>query len=180
VSERPRVGISACLLGEPVRYDAGHKRDAWLVDDLGPQVEWVPVCPEVEAGFGTPRETMELVKADGGGIALMTTGTRCDVTDRMRRYTDRRIEELARAGLDGYVLKADSPSCGIDGVPVSVISCAALRFDPGGTGRGLFAEALLSRLPHLPVADERRLADPAFRAAFVARIVQHHRTSKLS
>jgi uncharacterized protein YbbK (DUF523 family) len=125
VSDRPSVGISACLLGERVRYDAGHKRDAWLVDGLGPHVEWVPVCPEVEAGFGTPRETMQLVSADGGGIALMTTETRRDVTDMMRRYTDRRIDELARAGLDGYVLKADSPSCGIDGVPVFAVSASA-------------------------------------------------------
>jgi uncharacterized protein YbbK (DUF523 family) len=213
VGDRPRVGISACLLGEPVRYDAGHKRDAWLVDVLGPQVDWVPVCPEVEAGFGTPRETMQLVRPDRGGIALMTTGTARDVTDMMCRYTDRRIEELARARLDGYVLKADSPSCGIDGVPVSAISltipsrdvlnakparpasldrlgmsahgelvepCAALRsprapFDLGRTGRGLFAEALMARLPHLPVADERRLADPALRSAFITRIIAHHR-----
>ena len=122
MSDRPRVGISACLLGEPVRYDAGHKRDAWLVDALGPQVEWVPVCPEVEAGFGTPRETMQLVRADGGGIALMTTASARDVTDMMRRYTDRRIDELARADLDGHVLKAESPSCGIEDVPVSAVS----------------------------------------------------------
>jgi uncharacterized protein YbbK (DUF523 family) len=172
VSDRPRVGISACLLGEPVRYDAGHKRDAWLVDALGPQVEWVPVCPEVEAGFGTPRETMEFVRADGGGVALMTTETKRDVTEMMHRYTDRRIDELARAGLDGYVLKADSPSCGIEGVPVFGVSASA-EINLRSTGRGLLAEALLSRLPHLPVADERQLADPAFRTAFIARILAH-------
>ena len=80
MSDRPRVGISACLLGQPVRFDAGHKRDAWLVDTLGPQVEWVAVCPEVEAGFGAPRETMRLTSLPGGGIALMTTDTARDVT----------------------------------------------------------------------------------------------------
>src|SRR5207247_8443192 len=82
VSDRPRIGISACLLGEPVRYDAGHKRDAWIVEVLGPMGEWVPVCPEVEAGFGTPRETMRLVRTNEGGIALMSTGDARDVTDR--------------------------------------------------------------------------------------------------
>src|SRR5436309_2508857 len=94
VSDRPRIGISACLLGEPVRYDAGHKRDAWIVEVLGPTVEWVPVCPEVEAGFGTPREAMRLVRTNEGGIALMTTGEARDVTERMRRYAHRRVEEL--------------------------------------------------------------------------------------
>ena len=178
MSDRPRVGISACLLGQPVRFDAGHKRDAWLVDALGPQVEWMPVCPEVEAGFGTPRETMQLVRSAGGGVALMTTGTARDVTDMMRRYTDRRIDELARAGLDGYVLKADSPSCGIQSVPVFTAPASAV-FNLESTGRGLFAEALVSRLPHLPVADEQRLADPAFRTAFIARVVAHHRASKM-
>jgi FdhD protein len=182
VSDRPRIGISACLLGEPVRYDAGHKRDAWIVDVLGPTVEWVPVCPEVEAGFGTPRETMRLVRTDGGGIALMTTGDARDVTERMRRYTDRRVEELAHANLDGFVLKADSPSCGVDGVQVetafSTVS-ATSGFDTHPDARGLFAEALMTRLPHLPVADERRLANPAGRRQFVDVVFAHHRAGKM-
>src|SRR5882672_4857637 len=138
VTDRPRIGISACLLGERVRYDGRHKRDAWLVDVFGPQVEWVPVCPEVEAGFGTPRETMHLVDDGQGGRALMTTGTKRDVTETMQRYAGDRVDELARAQLDGYVLKADSPSCGLE-------------------GPGLFAAALVGRLPGLPVADERQL-----------------------
>jgi len=77
VSDRPRLGISACLLGQPVRYNAGHKRDDWLVDVLGPLVEWVAVCPEVEAGFGTPRETMQLVGKGSAGVALLTLGVAC-------------------------------------------------------------------------------------------------------
>jgi uncharacterized protein YbbK (DUF523 family) len=118
VSDRPRLGISACLLGEPVRYNAGHKRDDWLVEVLGPLVEWVAVCPEVEAGFGTPRETMQLARTDAGRIALVTTDTHRDVTETMRRFVNQRIDELALANLDGYVFKADSPSCGVDGVPI--------------------------------------------------------------
>ncbi len=183
MSDRPRIGISACLLGEPVRYDAGHKRDAWIVDVLGPTVEWVPVCPEVEAGFGTPRETMRLVRTDGGGIALVTTGTARDVTQTMRRYADRRVDELAHGNLDGYVLKADSPSCGVDGVRVSWETINAGTGEAAEqdllTGRGLFAEALLARLPHLPVADERELADPEGRRQFVERVFAHHRAGKM-
>jgi FdhD protein len=156
VGDRPRVGISACLLGEPVRYDGRHKRDAWLVDVLGPQVEWVPVCPEVEAGFGTPRETMHLLDDGKGGLALMTTETKRDVTETMQRFARRRVDELSGAMLDGYVLKADSPSCGLE-------------------GPGLFAAALMARLPGLPVADERQLSDSNQREVFAARVRAHHR-----
>src|SRR5437763_17149948 len=83
VTDRPRVGISACLLGERVRYDGGDRRHAWLVDELGPRVEWVPVCPEVEAGFGTPREPMALVRDADRGVVLMTTRLRPDLTARL-------------------------------------------------------------------------------------------------
>ena len=155
MSNRPRVGISACLLGEPVRYDGRHKRDSWLVEVLGQEVDWIPVCPEVEAGFGTPRETMHLVDNGVGGIALTTTETKRDVTSIMQAYADRRVAELAGAELDGYVLKADSPSCGLE-------------------GPGLFAAALLARLPDLPIADERTLSGVQERAAFTSRVRAHH------
>ncbi len=161
MGDRPRVGISACLLGEPVRYDGRHKRDAWLVDVLGPQVEWVSVCPEVEAGFGTPRETMELVHDASGRTALMTTGTKRDVTDTLQRYADRRVEELARADLDGYVLKADSPSCGLE-------------------GPGLFAAVLTARMPDLPIVDERQLVEGHARQRFADGVRAHHRARSVA
>ena len=138
-----------------MRYDGRDKRDDWLVDVLGPQVEWVSVCPEVEAGFGTPRETMELVDHGNGRVALMTTVTKRDVTDILQRYADSRVEQLARADLDGYVLKADSPSCGLE-------------------GPGLFAAALTARMPGLPVADERELSDEHVRDVFAASVRAHY------
>lgn len=155
MSDRPRLGISACLLGEAVRYDGAHKRDAWLVEVLGPQVEWVPVCPEVEAGFGTPREPIQLERTPCGNVALMTVRSRRDLTVQMREYTARRVVELAGADLDGYVFKDDSPSC-----------------DPE---RGLFAKSLGERLPELPIIDERKLSDPQERQRFVDRVFAHHR-----
>jgi FdhD protein len=161
VGDRPRVGISACLLGEPVRHDGRHKRDAWLVDVLGPQVEWVSVCPEVEAGFGTPRETMELVHDANGRTALMTTATKRDLTDILQRYAERRVEELARADLDGYVLKADSPSCGLE-------------------GPGLFAAVLTARMPELPIVDERQLDDGHARQRFADGVRAHHRARSVA
>jgi uncharacterized protein YbbK (DUF523 family) len=163
VSDRPRIGVSACLLGERVRYDGRDKRDAWLVEILGPQVEWVPVCPEVEAGLGTPREPMTLARDAAGRIVLTTDRVRDDLTKTMTDFSMRRVDELAAAELDGYVLKAGSPSCGLD-VPM-----------PGERGRGIFARALTTRLSGMPVADERQLADPVSRRQFVADVFSHYR-----
>ena len=175
MSDRPRIGVSACLLGERVRYDGGEKRDAWLTDVLGRRVEWVPVCPEVEAGLGTPREPMNLGRDAGGRVVLLTDRVRDDLTATISEYSALRVERLAASQLDGYVLKAGSPSCGLD-VPIrpalSGPACASTA-EPGG--RGLFAAALTRRLPDLPVADERQLADPDLRESFVARVFAHHR-----
>jgi FdhD protein len=169
VRDRPRIGVSACLLGERVRYDAGHKRDGWLVDVLGPRIEWVAVCPEVEAGLGTPREPIRLERTSDGRLAVMTVNSRCDITGTLQRHSRDRIEDLARAGLDGYVFKADSPSCGPSGVPI---------FSEGSTpelGRGLFADAVIAGLPGLAIIDERRLSDPGERQGFVDRVFASYR-----
>ena len=107
VSGRPRVGVSSCLLGEAVRWDGGHKRDAGLVERVGRDVDWVPVCPEVEMGLGTPREPINLVWINGE-TRLTTANTGRDLTDIMRRYARARVAALAREHLSGYVLKADS------------------------------------------------------------------------
>ena len=110
-----RLGISACLLGERVRFDGGHKRDPFLVETLGPFVEWVPVCPEVESGMPAPRESLRLVQA-GRELRLITNKTAQDQTVSMRSYARRRLEELADAELCGFVLKKDSPTCGLERV----------------------------------------------------------------
>ena len=168
-----RIGISACLLGERVRYDGGHKRDAYLVETFGRYVEWVPVCPEVEMGLGTPRETLRLVRT-GGDTRLVMPKTGADHTEAMRAYASRRIAELAEEDLCGYILKKDSPSCGLERVRV---------FDahgvPAKSGRGLFAEALLQYFPHLPVEEEGRLTDPRLRENFVERVFAYHRLRTL-
>ena len=117
---RPRVGISRCLLGDEVRHDGGHKRDALLISTLGALVEWVPVCPEVEAGMGTPREAIDLIESDDGvpagqaRVCLLGVESRTDWTGRMTTWSAERVRTLA--DLDGYVLKSDSPSCGLQGV----------------------------------------------------------------
>lgn len=164
-----RIGISSCLLGQEVRYNGGHKRDDFLTGTFGPFVEWVPVCPEVEFGMGVPRPPIRLERI-GGGVRLRMPSTGMDLTDAMREFSRRRVEDLAAMGLDGYVLKKDSPSCGMEKVKIYGGAGA-----PSKDGRGLFAEALLTRLPHLPVEEEGRLNDPRLRESFVTRVFVHHR-----
>jgi uncharacterized protein YbbK (DUF523 family) len=169
---RVRLGISACLLGQEVRYNGGHKRDAFLTDVLGRWVDWVDVCPEVEIGLGTPRPSMRLVRIGRGEeaqVRLVTPETGVDHTEAMRSWAARRVEELARLDLDGYILKKGSPSCGLERVELHPEEGGA----PSQEARGLFAEALLRRLPDLPVEDEGRLQDPALRERFVARVFAH-------
>jgi uncharacterized protein YbgA (DUF1722 family)/uncharacterized protein YbbK (DUF523 family) len=164
-----RVGVSACLLGQEVRYNGGHKRDAFLTDTFGRYVEWVAVCPEVEVGMGTPRPPIRLERR-GEEIRLVMPSTGEDYTDAMRVWADRRVAALAGMDLDGYVLKKDSPSCGMERVKVYPGEGA-----PSKDGRGLFAEALIARLPDLPVEEEGRLNDPLLRENFIARVFVHHR-----
>ena len=164
-----RIGVSACLLGREVRWDGGHRRDSFLVDELGPYVAWVPVCPEVELGMGVPRETVRLV-ARGGGVRLLAERGGVDHSDAMRAWARRRLRELAALELSGYVLKKDSPSCGLERVPVWNASGR-----PERRGRGVFAEALLEACEALPVEDEDRLRDARLRENWIERIFAYRR-----
>jgi len=165
---RIRVGISSCLLGEEVRFDGGHKHDTLITETLGKFFEWVPVCPEMEIGLGTPRESHRLVGISSSP-RLIAPKSGTDHTAAMNRYAARRAEELAAMDLSGYVLKKDSPSCGMERVRV---------YDQNGMprkdGRGLFAAALLERLPELPTEEEGRLHDHSIRENFVERIFARH------
>ncbi|MBI2161497.1 MAG: DUF523 and DUF1722 domain-containing protein [Candidatus Rokubacteria bacterium] len=162
-SEKIRLGVSACLLGAEVRYDGGHKKDAFLTDTLGPFVEWVPVCPEVEIGLGVPRDALRLA-GDDAAPRLVVQKTGEDLTARMRRYAETKTRQLEALGLHGYVLKRASPSCGLFRVRVY-----RERGRPNG-GRGLYADALVRRFPALPVEEDGRLGDAAIRENFIERV----------
>jgi uncharacterized protein YbgA (DUF1722 family)/uncharacterized protein YbbK (DUF523 family) len=166
---RLRVGVSACLLGQEVRYDGGHKREPFLTDVLGPFVEWVPVCPEVELGLGIPRESIRL-EGDPAAPRLVGVRSRRDHTAAMARLARARCEALATQDLVGYVLKKDSPSCGMGRVRVYGESGP-----PARAGVGAFARALMERLPLLPVEEEGRLHDPVLRENFVERLFAYAR-----
>ncbi len=167
---RLRLGVSSCLLGRKVRYDGQHKRNAFLVDVLGASVEWVPVCPELEVGMGVPREPIRLV---GTAAAPRLLGERSgtDHTDAMLRFAAARVRELEGLGLDGWVTKRDSPSCGMERVRVH----RARGGPPRRDGVGLFVRVLRERMPLLPVEEEGRLEDAALRESFVERIFAYAR-----
>ncbi len=169
-----RLGVSRCLLGEEVRYDGGHKRDPFLVEILGRYVEWVPVCPEVEAGLGTPREAMRLV-LEGHEHRLVTIRTNRDCTEALEDLTERRLDELETLDLCGYVFKKDSPSCGVE--RVRVFNRHGM---PSRNGVGLFAAAFMKRFPLVPVEEEGRLCDPRLRDNFIERVFCYHRWRQLA
>jgi uncharacterized protein YbgA (DUF1722 family)/uncharacterized protein YbbK (DUF523 family) len=176
-SDRPiRIGISACLLGSEVRYDGGHKRDAFLTLELGRFVEWVSVCPEVEVGMGTPRESVRLI-ADDKGPRMLGHRTSTDWTARMNALAERRANALAKADLSGFVLKSKSPSCGMERVKLYQSAEPGARVSR--TGTGLFAAALATRLPNLPVEEEGRLTDAGLRENFIERVFAYHRLQTL-
>lgn len=164
-----RVGISSCLLGQKVRYDGGHKRDAYLTEILGEWVEWVPVCPEVEIGLGIPRPTIRL-EGTPELVRLVNPKTGADLTRRMAEWSERRAAELRELDLDGYILKKDSPSCGMERVRVWGGSGQPVK-----QGVGIYARILIDSWPQLPVEEEGRLNDPVLRENFIQRLFSRHR-----
>ncbi|GIH25689.1 hypothetical protein Aph01nite_39990 [Acrocarpospora phusangensis] len=167
MTPRPRVAVSGCLLGDLIRYNGGHSRNRFLADELDRFVDWVHVCPEMEAGLGTPRETLRLER----GGRLVQRRSRTDVTGAVTEAAERRIGTL---DVDGYVFKAKSPSCGLHGIPVYAGDQAVSR-----KGRGLFAEKIIEAFPLLPVEDEGRLNDAVLREEFVERIFAAARLREL-
>jgi uncharacterized protein YbbK (DUF523 family) len=162
---RLRVGVSACLLGDAVRYDGGHKYEEAVARLLADVFVLVAVCPEVEIGLGVPRETVQLVER-GGDVRMVASKTGADHTETMRAFARARVAELEELGICGYVFKKSSPSCGLADVPV------------GGSalgGRGLFAAEIVRRLPDLPVAEEPDLRDAHTRARFIAQVLEYAR-----
>jgi len=168
-----RLGISRCLLGDEVRFDGGHKRDNFLTDVLGPYVEWVPVCPEVEAGLGTPREAMRLV-GDTAHPRLLTIKSGQDHTRELEKMTRNRLDELGDLDLSGFVFKRGSPSCGVERVRVYTEQGM-----PSHSGAGLFARAFVERFPLIPVEEEGRLCDAPLRENFIERVFCYRRYQDL-
>lgn len=173
---RPRLAVSSCLLGAPVRHNGGHSRDRFLTGALARHVDWVPVCPEMEIGLGAPRPAMRL-RTDG---RLVTRDGTRDLTGAMDALAERRLPTLDE--IDGYVLKSRSPSCGLLKLPRYASGRPGERTDGQPVdrdGRGVFAARLLDAYPDLPAEESGRLNDPVLREHFVERAFAHARLHAL-
>ncbi len=169
MSDKIRIGVSSCLLGNQVRFDGGHKRNEFVTDIFGKFVEFVAVCPEVEIGMGTPRESIALRRQDGE-VRLLGNRSGADFTAKMKAYAEKRTRALGAEDLSGYILKKDSPSCGMERVRVYAENGMPVR-----DGVGMFAAALMRRFPNLPMEEEGRLSDPKLRENFVERVFAYKR-----
>ena len=165
------IGISSCLLGHPVRYDGGHKRDACVIEELGALFEFLPLCPEVAIGMGTPRPPIRLTGEPSRPRAVAVQGGELDVTDKLIDYAHRVMTIHPR--ISGYIFKRGSPSCGLKQVAV---------YDASGTphseSSGLYAGAILRSQPMMPVEEEDHLHDPFLRNSFVERVYAFHRRQR--
>jgi len=169
VFPRVRLGISSCLLGQEVRFNGGHKRDGFVADVLSRFVDYYPVCPEVAIGLGIPRAPIRLVGDPACPHTVGTDDPSLDVTERLDAFSRKQVASLP--GISGYILKKDSPSCGMERVKVYGLQ--------GGMGQrkgvGIYARALMDGMPELPVEEEGRLNDPVLRENFLTRVYVHDR-----
>lgn len=164
MEERIKLGVSACLLGQNVRYNGGHSRDPFITDTLSQYLEFFPVCPEVECGLPVPREAMRLV-GDPECPRLITSNTKQDHTERMVKWCSQRVRELEDVNLYGFIFKKGSPSSGME--RVKVYSDQGM---PSNRGIGMFARAFMEHFPLLPVEEDGRLHDPKLRENFIEAI----------
>ncbi|MEZ5357485.1 MAG: DUF523 and DUF1722 domain-containing protein [Candidatus Zixiibacteriota bacterium] len=169
-----KIGVSSCLLGAKVRFDGGHKRDRFVTDIFGGFVQFVPICPEVEVGMPIPRESVNL-QGDYSAPSMIGYKTGEDWTERMNQYSNERIRRDDVSELSGYILKKDSPSCGMERVKVYTKPGQS----PTKQGIGLFARALMLKYPYLPVEEEGRLNDPLLRENFIIRVFAFKRLQNL-
>ncbi|MDF1839754.1 MAG: DUF523 and DUF1722 domain-containing protein [Planctomycetota bacterium] len=168
-----RLGASSCLLGEMVRYDGGHCRDEFVTEMLGPLVQWVSICPEMGIGMGTPRPTIRLSE-DSGQVRLVESRSGVDHTEAMESYTRKKLEQVGPAQLDGYVVKKNSPTCGLQRIAVYKGEMKSHK-----RGVGLFTNILCSDYPDLPVEEDGRLNDARLRESFVEQIFCRNRWRRL-
>ncbi|PVV05511.1 MAG: hypothetical protein B6D77_19380 [gamma proteobacterium symbiont of Ctena orbiculata] len=170
---QPRVAISACLLGHNVRYDGGHKQDRYIIETLGKYIEFLPICPEAEIGLGVPRPTIRLMGDHEHPRLVGVADPNWDVTDKMEQFAGKKADELR--DISGYILKKNSPSCGMERVKVySETSHQSLR-----KGTGVYARIVMHHQPLLPVEEEGRLNDYVLRENFINRVYVYHRWKRL-
>jgi uncharacterized protein YbgA (DUF1722 family)/uncharacterized protein YbbK (DUF523 family) len=168
-SSTVKLGVSACLLGEAVRYDGQHKHNHYLTDVLGKYVEWLPVCPEVECGMSIPREAMHLTGSPDSP-RLVTVHSGIDHSSKMQTWCEKRVKELVKEDLCGFIFKSNSPSSGL--LRVKVFNAKGI---PEKIGVGFFAREFTKSFPLLPVEEEGRLNDSNIRDRFIDHVTAYSR-----
>jgi uncharacterized protein YbgA (DUF1722 family)/uncharacterized protein YbbK (DUF523 family) len=161
---KPKLGISACLLGAEVRFNGGHKESHLCTRALTEYFEFVPACPEVAIGMGIPREPIRLVGDAENPQALGSVNRELNVTQALADYGVQMAAELG--DISGYIFMQKSPSCGLERVKVYRENGAPVD----GGGRGIYAQAFCVRHPNLPVEEDGRLNDPVLRENFITRV----------
>ncbi len=166
LSRRPRLGISSCLLGQSVRFDGGHKRNSYVTDTLAEYFDFVAFCPEQAIGLPTPRNPIRRMSESKGAVirAVVVRDNRVEYTKDLDRYAAGVVGELQ--GYSGYIVKKDSPSCGMERVKVY----SAENSPPDRKGVGIFTGRLMKLRPELPIEEEGRLTDPRLRENFITRV----------
>ena len=174
MTEKIRIGVSSCLIGEKVRWNGDHKQDRYVREILSRYFEYIPVCPEVEVGMGVPRETVALY-GDPEKPSMISKKTQTDWTKPMEKYIKSRINTLSADDLCGYIFKSKSPSCGMSRVPLySEFGSHKVKHGPG-----MFANAFINSFPLVPTEDEGRLNDPRIRENFIVRVFSFKRFNLL-
>ena len=172
MSKHIKVGISRCLLGDKVRFDAGHKKEAFICNVLSHYFEFVAVCPEVDIGLGIPRTPVRLIGDVNDPELVNTKDASINHTDKMKNYCDKSVNTLTQ--LSGYILKSKSPTCGLFRVKVY-----QEKGMPSYNGQGIFAKALADKYPDMPIEEEGRLQDPMLRENFLERVFIYWRWQEM-
>jgi uncharacterized protein YbbK (DUF523 family) len=167
---KPKIAISSCLVGHEVRFDGGHKQFRYATESLATYFDFIPLCPEVAIGLGIPRPTIRLMKRENDITEAVSNA------DRSLRYTEAlsaygRKTGPSLHGVSGYILKKDSPSCGMARVKVYQDNDGP----PDRTGVGIYAKEIIEAHPNLPIEEEGRLNDTRLRENFLERVFLYHR-----
>ena len=170
-TEKIKIGISSCLLGNSVRYDGGHKRDANIIETLGKYFDFIPFCPEAETGMGVPRAPMHLIRRGKNVLALKVDNHASDFTQQLEKFSEEKHAQIS--ALCGFILKKDSPGCGMQEVRIYQDNDTAEILEE--TGEGIFASSLKKQFPLLPLEEENRLRDAALRDDFIERVFDFYK-----
>ncbi|EKK9986728.1 DUF523 and DUF1722 domain-containing protein [Vibrio vulnificus] len=163
-----KIGISACVLGDQVRFDGGHKQSRFVVQELTPHFSFVPVCPEVGMGMPVPRPTIRLISNEERIAMVETKNPDKDYTEQMLSYSEQQVDRLMEHSLSGYIVCVKSPTCGMEKVKVYKAHGAEKE------GVGLYTQTLMRKMPWLPVEEDGRLNDPVLRENFITRVYCLH------